>query len=158
MAAAGIEGLVVKGGTQRYRAGARDWLKVKHRESLEVVCAAVIGPVKAPTVVVAGLPLDGELRIIGRTVPLGKLEERAVAAAAVPAAGPHPWPKAVTSATVNGFGGSREPVTLTLVEPFVVEVSADAAWSGRSFRHPLRLVRVRPDVEPGDVVMPEHLT
>jgi hypothetical protein len=31
-----------------------------------------------------------------------------------------------------------EPARLTLVEPVVAEVSADVAWSGRSFRHQLR--------------------
>jgi hypothetical protein len=33
----------------------------------------------------------------------------------------------------------------------VVEVSADAALQAGVFRHPLRFVRVRPDLEPGDV-------
>ncbi|WP_258723233.1 hypothetical protein [Cellulomonas sp. NS3] len=41
----------------------------RHRE-LDVICAAVIGPITRPTVVVAGLPLDGELKVVGRTVPL----------------------------------------------------------------------------------------
>lgn len=44
------------------------------------------------------------------------------------------------------FAARTAPIDLTLVEPFVVEVSADTAWSGTSWRHPLRFVRARPDV------------
>lgn len=35
-------------------------MKLKHRETVEVVCGAVIGPITQPTEVVAGLVLDGE--------------------------------------------------------------------------------------------------
>ena len=40
---------------------------------------------------------------------------------------------------------------MTRVDPVVVEVAADVAWDGRVFRHPVRFVRVRPDVDPADV-------
>ncbi len=46
------------------------------------------------------------------------------------------------------------PIDLTLVEPFVVEVSADVAWSGKSWRHPLRFVRARPEVPLEEAVPP----
>ncbi|GEL48802.1 DNA ligase C2 [Cellulomonas hominis] len=154
MVAAGIEGLVAKGAGQPYRPGRRDWLKVKHRSTVDVVCAAVIGPIGRPTVVVAGLPIGGELRIVGRTVPLTALASRTLGRQIQAAGEAHPWPPVVTSATVNGFGGSRDPVTLTRIEPIVVEVSADVAWSGQSFRHPLRLVRVRPELHPDEVSPP----
>jgi hypothetical protein len=43
-------------------------------------------------------------------------------------------------------------VPLTRVDPVVVvEVSADAALQAGVFRHPLRYVRVRPDLEPADL-------
>jgi hypothetical protein len=155
LAAAGIEGLVAKGADQLYRGGQRDWLKVKQRSVLDVVCAAVVGPLDRPSVVVAGLPIDGALKIVGRTVPLSPLAARELARV-LTAADPddHPWPAVVSSATVNGFGANREPVTLTRVQPLVVEVSADVAWSGRSFRHPLRYVRVRPELHPDEVSPP----
>jgi hypothetical protein len=51
-------------------------LKVKHRETFEVVCAAVIGPISRPEMVVAGLPLDGELRIVGRISRLKAPDQR----------------------------------------------------------------------------------
>jgi ATP-dependent DNA ligase len=151
MAGAGIEGLVAKGQTQTYRGGRRDWLKVKQRSVLDVVCGAVLGPIERPTVVVAGLPLDGELRIVGRTVPLTAIASRGLGRELRPAGTDHPWPVVVASATVNGFGANREPVALTRTEPMVVEISADVAWSGRSFRHALRYVRARPDVDPSEV-------
>ncbi|UKA53546.1 hypothetical protein LFT45_17775 [Arthrobacter sp. FW305-BF8] len=46
---------------------------------------------------------------------------------------------------------------LTPVEPVVVEVSADVAPSGHSFRHPLRFRRVRPELEPDAVELPARL-
>ncbi|MDQ0820692.1 hypothetical protein QFZ79_003062 [Arthrobacter sp. V4I6] len=46
---------------------------------------------------------------------------------------------------------------LTRVEPLVVEVSADVTWTGKSFRHPLRYLRARPDLDPAAVQLPEHL-
>lgn len=76
----------------------------------------------------------------------------------VPAA---PWRTSVArhgkEHTLDKFNRDKEPVTLTLVEPVVVEVSADTAWSGRSFRHPLRMVRVRPELAPADVEVPARL-
>lgn len=154
---AGVEGLVVKGAGQRYRGGQRDWLKVKYRSSLDVVCAAVIGPRSAPQQVVAGLPIDGELRIVGRSTPLSSVIRRALAQHVRPPAGPHPWPEQVSPGAFGRFGNDRGPIDLTLVEPLVVEVSADAAWSGRSFRHPLRVTRVRPDAEVAGVTVPTAL-
>lgn len=143
-------GLLAKGATQPYRAGRRDWIKVKQRSAVDVVCAAVLGPVGRPEAVAAGLPIDGELHIVGRTVPLYALASRALAGEIRShTEGTHPWPEMVTSAAVSGLGGSRAPITLTRIEPIVVEVSADVAWSGRSFRHPLPYVRVRPDLPPG---------
>jgi hypothetical protein len=60
----------------------------------------------------------------------------------------------VKGTTLDRFNRDKEPVTLTLVEPVVVEVSADTAWSGRSFRHALRLLRVRPELHPDEISPP----
>lgn len=151
MAPAGIEGLVVKAGAEPYRGGARQFLKVKRRLTLDVLCGAVTGPMSAPWTVVVGLPIEGELRIVGRTGPLSPGARRALAAALEPPRGVHPWPARVTSGAFGRFNRTREPVELTLVEPIVVEVSADNAWSGSSFRHLLTYLRVRPEVPVEDV-------
>jgi ATP-dependent DNA ligase len=149
-----MEGLVIKGAAEPYPAGLRSWLKYKRRSTLDVVCAAVIGPRTAPQQMVAGLPIDGRLRVVGRTGPLSSTARRALARWLLPPAGEHPWPSRLPAGAFGRFGAARGAVDLTLVEPIVVEVSADAAWDGSSFRHALRLVRPRPDAEVGSVTAP----
>lgn len=69
----------------------------------------------------------------------------------------HPWPTEVKSAAIDRFN-SKDPITeLILVQPIVIEVSADTAFSGISFRHPLRYLRARPELNVDDVVVPEFL-
>ncbi|WP_252614375.1 hypothetical protein [Pseudarthrobacter raffinosi] len=74
----------------------------------------------------------------------------------VPRSG-HPWPEELAPGILDRFTREKEPVHLTLVEPLVIEVAADAAWSGRAFRHPLRYLRARPELAPGEVELPEQL-
>ncbi|TCN32154.1 ATP dependent DNA ligase-like protein [Kribbella orskensis] len=52
--AMGVEGLVVKGAGSRYVGGRRDWLKVKHRATEEVLVGGVLGLIDQPEVVIAG--------------------------------------------------------------------------------------------------------
>jgi ATP-dependent DNA ligase len=153
----GIEGLIIKGTNQPYTPCVRSWLKLKHRETLEIICGAVIGPITQPSEVVAGLLLDGQLRIVGRSSALKTGDARELARWLQPPHGDHPWPATVKGTTLDRFNRDKEPVSLTLVEPVVLEVSADTAWSGWSFRHPLRLLRARPELSPTDVVLPEML-
>lgn len=152
----GVEGLVVKAGAKPYEGGVRAWLKVRHRDVTDVVCAAVIGPRTRPEAIIAGLPIDGRLRIVGRSTPLAARAARELAQHLQPPAGPHPWPEQITESMLNRFTKDKSPVHLTLVEPIVVEVSADVAWSGRAYRHPLRFLRARPELDPNDV-QPPHI-
>lgn len=157
MPATGIEGLVVKGASQTYEGGQRIWLKAKRRDNLDVVCAAVIGRRDRPSAVIAGLPIDGRLWIVGRSSQLTAAASKDLAAHLhLPRAG-HPWPEEITQGTLDRFSKEKGPVKLTLVEPFVIEVAADTAWSGRSFRHPLRYLRARPELDPAAVRVPDHL-
>jgi hypothetical protein len=55
---------------------------------------------------------------------------------------------------LDRFTKDSGPLRLTLVEPLVVEVSADVAWSGRAFRHSVRLLRARPELAPHDISSP----
>jgi ATP-dependent DNA ligase len=146
---AGVEGLVAKGAGTRYAPGRREWLKVKSWETSEVIAGGVIGPVERPSQLVAGRYRDGELVVVGRTSPLSPRQSAELAAVLTPAGGDHPWPERIGT---GRFGGGRLSVVLTRVDPaVVVEVSADAALQAGVFRHPLRFVRVRPDLEPGDL-------
>jgi ATP-dependent DNA ligase len=157
MSASGIEGLVCKGASQLYMGGKRQWLKVKSRRSVDVVCAAVIGPRAQPTAAVVGLPVGGRLRIVGRSTPLSAHASRSLAMHLRTPLGEHPWLEEITETMLDRFSKERGTVRLTLVEPLVVEISADVAWSGRSFRHPVRLLRARPELAPTDVRFPDHL-
>ncbi|MGY1724002.1 ATP-dependent DNA ligase [Blastococcus sp. SYSU DS0533] len=146
---AGVEGLVVKGAASRYAPGRREWLKVKSWETTEVLAGGVIGPLERPSQLVAGRYRDGELVVVGRSSPLSPAQSAELAAVLRPAGPDHPWPERIGT---GRFGGGRLAVPLTRVEPTaVVEVSADAALQAGVFRHPLRFVRVRPDLRPEDV-------
>ena len=129
------------------------WLKAKHVSEVDVVCAAVIGPGKRPTEIVA-VPIGGELRIVGHSSPLKAADSRTLSRWLQPTAGPHPWPAVVKGTTLDRFNRDASPTELTLVDPVVVEVLADAAWSGQSFRPSLRFRRVRPELDPADVEVP----
>jgi ATP-dependent DNA ligase len=152
--ATGVEGLVIKGAGQPYEGGQRQWLKVKHRETIDVVCAAVIGTIERPEAIVAGLPIEGTLRIVGRSSPLKPAVAKLLGARLRPSAGEHPWPDRIKSTTLDRFNPGQEETVLTLIEPVVVEVSADTAWSGQSFRHALRYLRIRPELDAADVHAP----
>ncbi len=154
LTAAGIEGLVVKGAAQPYRGGERQWLKVKHRESVDVAVGAVTGPITAPETLIVGLPIEGELRIVGRTVPLSAAARRRLRPQLQAPRSPHPWPTSVAGSAIDRFNARRDPVDLTLVEPFVAEVSADVAMAGTSFRHAVRFLRARPDLDVDELRAP----
>jgi ATP-dependent DNA ligase len=146
---AGVEGLVAKGAGTRYAPGRREWLKVKSWETTEVVAGGVIGSIERPSQLVAGRYRDGELVVVGRTSPLSPAQAAELAAVLRPAGPEHPWPDRIGT---GHFGGGRLSVPLTRVQPdVVVEVSADAALQAGVFRHPLRFVRIRSDLDPADV-------
>jgi ATP-dependent DNA ligase len=145
----GVEGLVAKGAGTRYAPGRREWLKVKSWETTEVLAGGVIGSLQQPSQLVAGRYRDGELVVVGRTSPLSPTQSAELAAVLTPAGVDHPWPDRIGT---GRFGGGRLSVPLTRVAPeVVVEVSADAALQAGVFRHPLRYVRVRPDLQPADL-------
>jgi bifunctional non-homologous end joining protein LigD len=146
----GIEGVVVKGGAQPYRGGQRDWIKVKHRDTFEVVAGAVTGTLTQPGELILGRYEDGELRIIGRTGPIKPGAARSLVPLLQAAAADHPWPSVISSRTYDRFQPKRE-TQLTLIEPLTVEVSADTSIVGGTIRHAARFVRARPEVEPGEI-------
>jgi ATP-dependent DNA ligase len=146
---AGVEGLVAKGAGSPYRPGSRDWIKVRSRENLDVIVGAVIGPASRPEAVVAGRYTDtGELVIVGRTTALSTRQAKQLATVLTPAAtGEHPWPPRIGSGHFDG--GSLD---ITRVQPdVVVEVAADSALQAGRHRHPLRLLRLRPDLAADDI-------
>ena len=120
---------------------------MRSRENLDVIVGAVIGPASRPEAVVAGRYTDtGELVIVGRTTALSTRQAKQLATVLTPAAtGEHPWPPRIGSGHFDG--GSLD---ITRVQPdVVVEVAADSAL--QAGRHPLRLLRLRPDLAADDI-------
>lgn len=145
----GIEGLVVKGGTQPYRGGQRNWVKVKRRDTDDLVAGAVIGTLTHPGELILGRYVDGELRIIGRTAPLKPSNAKTLVPLLRPPVGAHPWPPVIRSTAYDRFQPKRD-THLTLIEPLTVEISADTAIVAGTIRHAARFIRARPEVTPGD--------
>ncbi|MGS0686731.1 ATP-dependent DNA ligase [Nakamurella sp. GG22] len=103
---AGVEGIVAKAANGRYIPGERAWVKVKQRNTFDVVAGAVIGPIEHPTAVVAGLYIDGELTIVGRAGQLADRHARLLAERLTPASPDHPWPDRMLA---NRFSQGSEP-------------------------------------------------
>lgn len=134
----------MKCASSRYVGGRREWLKVKHRDTREVIVGGVLGPIERPDVVIAGLYRGDDLVVVGRTVPLTSPLAVELGAVLQPAVAGHPWPDEITS---HRWGGKDSQKPLTKVEPLVVvEVTADAALQAGQWRHPLRLIRPRADL------------
>ena len=115
----------------------------------KVIIGAVTGPITAPDSIVAGLYRDGQLRIVGRSVALKPAQSRALAAVLTPAGLGHPWPDTIIA---NRFGSSRDRTTLTKVDPVIIaEVAADTGLQGGVWRHPLRFIRHRAELQPQDL-------
>jgi ATP-dependent DNA ligase len=145
--ASGVEGLVVKGASSRYLPGRREWVKVKQRETVEAIVGAVTGSLRHPEVLIVGRYRGKDLEVIGRTVKLKTDQAAAIASLLKPAGARHPWPDQIST---HWGKGSKTPIVK--VQPkVVVEVAADAALQAGHYRHPLRLIRHRGDLEPADV-------
>jgi hypothetical protein len=145
---AGIEGLVIKSATGHSPTGRRDWIKVKNRQTREVIVGAVIGSIRRPESVIAAALIDGELAVVGLTVALTTAQALQLAKHLTPADDDHPWPDELGT----GVFGQRARVAITKVRPeLVAEVAADPALQGRRYRHALRYLRLRTDMDPTDV-------
>lgn len=147
LADVGVEGLIVKRANGRYRSGVRDWLKVKYYATVEAIIGGITGTPDRPVDLILGrYSSDGELFIAGRTVDLHDRLAAEVAAAITPT-DDHPWPDVLPPTRAT-----RGPTEYVRVEPTVVaEVRVDMARVGQRWRHGLRFLRLRPDLDPGDV-------
>jgi hypothetical protein len=114
----------------------------------------VLGPIDQPEVVIAGRYRGDDLVVVGRTVPLTAAQFAELGAVLRPAKRGHPWPDEIAS---QRWGGRDSQKPLTKVQPaVVVEALADAAMQAGQWRHGLRYVRIRAELQPGDVpTLPE---
>ena len=147
--ATGVEGVVAKRLDQPYRAGARAWHKLRTRVTAEAVVGGVIGPADAPRELILGrFDQQGRLRIVGRSTQLPPAASAQFAALLRPA-GAHPWPETLPP---HPYGGGRTAYTRVKPEA-VVEVSADLAFDGLRWRHPVRFLRVRGELTVADLLV-----
>jgi ATP-dependent DNA ligase len=149
--AVGLEGLVVKGLADRYQHGRRGWLKVRVRNTVEVLVGAVIGSRNVPERLVLALyDPQGQLFVVGGTGELSRRERDEIAHLLAEPRGDHPWPPELPTGRMGRFGGGK--VAVQLVDPtLVVEVSADNAFEQGKWRHLTRFVRTRPDLTASEV-------
>ena len=150
---AGLEGVVIKDGASPYptRDGVRAWWKVKAKTSLDLVVIGYTGAAAGPTSLVLAFPgvLDehGQPVTAGATTVLSKSVARSVARLLRPTG---------ASFTRSFVWGGHEPSMVTVVEPLVVEVQADASAQAGVLRHAARLVRARPDLRVEDILDTEN--
>lgn len=132
-------------------------LKLKTRISHDAIVGAVTGTLARPERLILGVMTpDGVLVVAGGTGPLKPLQQRAVAALLEPPAGRHPWPSELPAGRTGIVGGGPRRLGVTLVDPtLVVEVEADQAYEHRRWRHLTRLRRLRPDLDPREIVDPD---
>jgi ATP-dependent DNA ligase len=145
----GMEGLVVKGNDTAYRNGAREWLKYRERDTVEVVVGAVSGTVDAPGHLVFALPdPTGGWRFAGTTTELSPRQRGEISALLQPSETAHAW---LPENGATRWGGGAKRALQSVVETLVVEVSVDTSFQEGRWRHPAKLVRVRPDLAPAEV-------
>ena len=126
--------------------------KLRARITNEAVIGGVIGRVDAPQVPILGRYDDhGQLQIAGRITDLSPTAQTAAGAALRHHAGPG-HPRAATLPRSHWGRRPAQPLIYTRVHPDVVaELSVDPAAARPRWRHPARLVRLRPDLHADDL-------
>jgi ATP-dependent DNA ligase len=146
----GVEGLVVKNAGERYWPGARGWLKIKSYATAAAIIGGVTGTLARPEQVVLGRydSTTGEFRMVARTVPIPDHLAEQLAGVLTEAVADHPWPELLAGFWI----GKKGPTEYVRVQPEIVaEIRVDPATQAGRWRHGSRLLRLRPDLEPGDV-------
>lgn len=145
----GLEGIVIKGGAQRYLPGVRGWFKIRRRDTTEAIVGGITGsPDRPRTAFLGRYDQGGTLRLVARTTPLHPEVARGLSERLTAAGPAHPW----AGARFTTSWGSRTPLDVILVEPdTVTEIDVDTARDRGAWRHPVGVLRIRYDMRPGDV-------
>jgi ATP-dependent DNA ligase len=141
----GVEGAVAKRGDAPYRPGTRGWLKVKMRRSV----AVVVGGHRHGRLLLGLYGPDGRLHYVGQTVAL-EPPHRELLTRLVPV-------ERGRAFTGRPPGKGRWPhdryEEWVECEPAVVVEVAYTLVDGTTFRHAVRLLRVREDKEPAECTL-----
>jgi ATP-dependent DNA ligase len=149
----GIEGLVIKGRSARYVPGKRNWLKLRIRDTVEAIVAAVTGSVHAPERLVLALRNSAdELVFAGTTTELNprQRDELGALLEEPSAEEPHPWANQDARRGIGRWGSDERTPTHLVRPALVVEISADTSVEQGQWRHPTRFVRARSDLAPSE--------
>ncbi len=145
------QGIVIKPLDGPYRPGQSGWHKLRARTTTEAIVAGVTGSAREPrTLLLARLDRTGHLRYVGRTAPLAAPSRREIALLLQPATD-HPWPVPLPVAWQGRLGRPEPLPYVPLVPSLVAEFGADVAFETGRFRHPVRYLRPRLDLDPADI-------
>lgn len=148
----GVEGVVANRRAQRYRAGVRGWRKIRSRTTSEAIVGGVFGRRDDPAALILGLPhVLGGLHVVGRTATLSAAARRLIGPLLSPAGDSHPWPQEIPGWRLGAFDHGRTAYT-RVAPSLVVELETDYAFEHGRWRHPTRFIRLRPDLEPDDLL------
>jgi ATP dependent DNA ligase domain len=146
----GCEGLVIKDLAGRYRR--TGWWKYKIKVTAEAIIGGVTGSLHDPSSLLLGrLDSRGRLRFVGHTGVLTVPQRREVAELATPDDGEHPWPLPLPAAWLGHFDRPRPLPYVPVRSLLVAEIVVDQAYESGRWRHQVRHLRLRADMNPGDV-------
>ena len=146
---AGCEGVVAKRASGAYRPGRRDgWVKVRRRHPREYVVVGMSPRSDGPVALILAARDERGLRHVGITLPIGGEAGRALRGALAPLAAAAPTARG--SLDRGRFASDRVTDWTPLLPLLVAEVLVDGEDFGQ-LRHRARLVRFRPDLDPGGV-------
>ena len=148
---AGLDGLIAKPEESTYRPGERGWTKIKHLRTVDVVVGGY--RMEATGRGVGSLLLglydgDGTLHFVGHTSGFSAAERRELVDTLRPLEGGDSFGQGRTPGAPSRWARERDADWTALRPELVCEVSFDHL-QGRRFRHAARLLRWRPDREPG---------
>ena len=145
----GLEGVVAKLASDRYRGGKRGWVKVRRFETLDAVVGGYRGTLDGATSLLLGLyDDDGTFRYIGQTTSLPETDRARVARVLETLS----TQKSFTSRSMPGnarWDHGRFEQWVPIEPVLVCEVSYSRIDHG-FLRHPARILRWRPDKDARD--------
>jgi ATP-dependent DNA ligase len=146
----GQDGIVAKRGDQPYLPGARGWVKVKHRRSMDAVVGGyrvAKGGDGVGSLLLGLYDDDGTLHYVGHTSSFKAKERRELLELLHPLEGEESFVGARAPGGQSRWSAGKDTAWVTVRPELVCEVAFDRIQSGR-IRHAATFLRWRPDREP----------